>query len=34
MVWIGAAYDTEKAFDNMFIREPFITDMDRDWAYV
>ncbi|KAM0427243.1 hypothetical protein ACHAPT_007673 [Fusarium lateritium] len=29
----GAAYDTEKAFDNMFIREPFVTDMDKDWAW-
>ncbi|KAM5352058.1 hypothetical protein ACJ41O_004781 [Fusarium nematophilum] len=36
-VWImsdhGAAYDTEKAFDNMFITEPFITDQDGDGAW-
>jgi hypothetical protein len=34
IVWadlrIGAAYDTEKAFDNMFIIEPFVTDPDKD----
>lgn len=30
MTVIGAAYDTEKAFDNMFIAEPFITDPDKD----
>ncbi|KAK7431544.1 hypothetical protein QQZ08_002035 [Neonectria magnoliae] len=29
----GAAYDTEKAFDNMFIAEPSITDLDGDWAW-
>ncbi|KAM0245454.1 hypothetical protein ACHAP5_005410 [Fusarium lateritium] len=31
----GAAYDTEKAFDNMFIIEPFVTDPDKDlsWAF-
>ncbi|KAF5673203.1 putative subtilisin-like serine protease [Fusarium heterosporum] len=31
----GAAYDTEKAFDDMFIVEPFITDPDRDasWSF-
>ncbi|OBS22133.1 hypothetical protein FPOA_08469 [Fusarium poae] len=31
----GAAYDTEKAFDNMFIAEPFITDPDKDltWSF-
>ncbi|KAM0552020.1 hypothetical protein ACHAPJ_008130 [Fusarium lateritium] len=28
----GAAYDTEKAFDNMFIVEPFVTDPDKDWT--
>lgn len=30
----GAAYDTEKAFDNMFIADPSITELDGDWAYV
>jgi hypothetical protein len=30
----GAAYDTEKAFDNMFIVDPFVTDPDKDSAYV
>ncbi|KAF4456563.1 putative subtilisin-like serine protease [Fusarium austroafricanum] len=31
----GAAYDTEKAFDDMFIVEPFITDPDKDssWSF-
>ncbi|KAF7544235.1 hypothetical protein G7Z17_g10110 [Cylindrodendrum hubeiense] len=29
----GAAYDTEKAFDNMFIAEPSITEVDGDWAW-
>ncbi|KAM0301737.1 hypothetical protein ACHAPM_004885 [Fusarium culmorum] len=31
----GAAYDTEKAFDNMFIAEPFVTDPDKDltWSF-
>ncbi|KAF4981815.1 hypothetical protein FZEAL_2442 [Fusarium zealandicum] len=28
----GAAYDTEKAFDNMFIAEPFVTNTDGYWA--
>ncbi|VTT72934.1 unnamed protein product [Fusarium fujikuroi] len=29
----GAAYDTEKAFDNMFIVDPFVTDPDKDSAW-
>jgi hypothetical protein len=31
---IGAAYDTEKAFDDMFISDPAVTDTDGDWSYV
>ncbi|KAG5818422.1 hypothetical protein H9Q71_001393 [Fusarium xylarioides] len=29
----GAAYDTEKAFDDMFIVDPFVTDPDKDSAW-
>lgn len=29
---IGAAYDTEKAFDSMFLGEPFITDRGANWT--
>ncbi|KAH8706750.1 peptidase S8/S53 domain-containing protein [Ilyonectria robusta] len=29
----GAAYDTEKAFDNMFIADPSITELDGDWSW-
>ncbi|KAF5022434.1 hypothetical protein F66182_5519 [Fusarium sp. NRRL 66182] len=29
----GAAYDTEKAFDNMFFVEPFLTDPNKDGAW-
>ncbi|KAI5466831.1 peptidase S8/S53 domain-containing protein [Mariannaea sp. PMI_226] len=29
----GAAYDTEKAFDNMFIIDPVVTELDGDWAW-
>ncbi|KAM6478861.1 subtilisin-like protein [Trichoderma sp. SZMC 28011] len=29
----GAAYDTEKAFDSMFLGEPFITDRGANWTW-
>ncbi|KAL7932468.1 subtilisin-like protein [Trichoderma chlorosporum] len=29
----GAAYDTEKAFDKMFLGEPFITDRGANWTW-
>lgn len=29
---IGAAYDTEKAFDTMFLGDPFITDWGANWT--
>ncbi|TFB06704.1 hypothetical protein CCMA1212_000331 [Trichoderma ghanense] len=29
----GAAYDTEKAFDTMFLGEPFITDWGSNWTW-
>ncbi|KAK1248218.1 hypothetical protein MKX08_006438 [Trichoderma sp. CBMAI-0020] len=29
----GAAYDTEKAFDTMFLGDPFITDWGANWTW-
>jgi hypothetical protein len=29
---IGAAYDTEKAFDTMFVIDPYITQQGRNWS--
>jgi cystathionine beta-lyase family protein involved in aluminum resistance len=29
---IGAAYDTEKAFDTMFLGDPSITDWGANWT--